>query len=346
MFKKNILLIIITLLVCISLTDIYAGGDRRNGTAGAQELLLPVGAHGFALSSSYVAGLEGIETIFYNPAGLGAMKKSAEAMFSHMSYIADIGVSYAAVAVRFEGFGSIAFNVKTIDFGEIPVTTVQSPYGTGSTFSPTFVVAGITYSNAITDRVRVGVTANIITEKILATSASGLAFTAGVQYYGIAGVEGLKFGIVLKNIGPQMKFDGADLLRTASEEQANRGLQNYKIDAAGFELPSQLELGLAYEKNFTDDFKALLSTSFTNNNFLNDEYKFGGELSYANSFFVRGGYTYTKEGADNPQDQQLFGPTFGAGFNVNAGIDVTVDYGYRWARYFDANHMFSVKLGF
>jgi hypothetical protein len=345
MFKKNILFIILMLTVCTLVTEIYAGGDKRNGTGGAQELLLPVGARGLALSGAYTAGMQGIESIFYNPAGLGAMKNSAEAMFSHMSYIADIGVSYAAIGIRFEGFGAIAVNIKTLDFGDIPVTTVQSPYGTGATFSPTFVVAGVTYSNAITDRVRVGVTANLVTEKIMSTSASGMAFTAGVQYNGIAGVEGLQLGVALKNFGGQMKYDGADLLRTAQEESSFRGNQFYKIDGASFELPSQLELGIAYERQLTDDLNAVLSTTFANNTFLNDEYKMGAEVSYANSFFVRGGYTYTKEGVDN-KDQQLFGATFGAGFNIKAGIDITVDYAYQDARFFDANQMFSIKLGF
>jgi hypothetical protein len=345
MFTKKLLIILSVISACVFIKDTYAGGDKRNGTAGAQELLLPVGARGLALSGSYTAGLEGIESIFYNPAGLGAMKNTAEAMFSHMSYIADIGVSYAAVAVHFEGFGAIGFNIKTIDFGDIPVTTVESPYGTGATFSPTYVVAGVVYSNAITDRIRIGVTANIVSEKIMSTSASGMAFSAGVQYLGIANVEGLQLGVTLKNIGSQMKYEGADLLRTATEQDASRGSQLYTIDAAGFELPSQLELGLAYERNFTDDFKGLLSTTFVNNTFLNDEYRLGCELGYANTFFIRGGYTYTKEGVDD-NDQQIFGTTFGAGFNVNTGVEITVDYAYRTVRYFDANHMFSVKLGF
>ncbi|MGE5682246.1 MAG: PorV/PorQ family protein [Bacillota bacterium] len=345
MFKKNTLIIFMTLLMCITSINLYAGGDRRNGTGGAQELLIPVGARGLALSGSNIAGLEGIESLYYNPAGLGVSKKSAEAMFSQLNYIADIGVSYAAVSMNFEGFGSLGFNFKTINFGDIPITTVENPQGTGSTFSPKFFTAGLTYSNALTDRIRVGVTVNLITEKIVTTSASGMAFTAGVQYNGIAGVEGLKMGVVLKNIGPQMKYDGADLLRYASDNAALRGQQYYKLDAASFELPSQLELGLAYERTFTEDFKGLLATSFENNNFSNDEYKLGGELNYKNTFFVRGGYVYTKEGADNV-DQKIFGATYGAGVNISSGVDITVDYAYREATYFNANHMFSIKLGF
>jgi opacity protein-like surface antigen len=262
-----------------------------------------------------------------------------------MSYIADIGYAYAAVGVNFESFGSLGFSVRSLDFGDIPVTTTENPYGTGATFSPTFVTVGVTYSNSLTDRIRVGVNVNFISQQIQRSSASGLAFDAGVQYNGIGGVEGLKFGIVVKNLGPQIKFTGPDLIRQASETEAIRGTNNYLIDAAYAELPSQLELGLAYERRFSDLYNVVFATSFQNNNFANDEYHFAAEFGYDNLLFLRGGYSYVSETANN-DDQYLFGPTFGAGVNLAGTIDITVDYAYRWARYFDANHMITVKLGF
>lgn len=340
-FTKILKIFVLSMFV---MAEVFAGGGRRNGTAGAQELLIPVGARGLAFNGAYIAGLEGIESIYYNPAGVGFSKSSTEAMFSHMNYIADIGVSFAAVTSNFEGFGTLGFSVKTLEFGDIPVTTEENPYGTGATFSPTFVTLGLTYSNALTDRIRVGVNINLITEKIVRSSATGMSFDVGVQYNGIAEVDGLKLGVVLKNFGPQMKFEGPDLIRNATDPNSLRGEQFYLIDAASFELPSQLELGLAYERRFEQDYKFILATSFQNNNFANDEYKLAGEFAFQDMLFLRGGYAYLPEAQSD--DEIVFGPTFGAGFNVNAGVDITVDYAYRWARYFDANHMFAIKLGF
>lgn len=347
MIKFNIKLFIITLLVLTSFIDVFASGGKRNGTAGAQELLIPVGARGIALNGAYQAGLEGIEAIYYNPAGLGYTNNSAEAMFSQMNYIADIGISFAAVSAVFEGFGALAFSVKSINFGDIPVTTVENPQGTGVNFSPTFVTFGVTYSNALTDRIRVGVNVNVISEKIMASSASGVAFDAGVQYSGLAGIDGLKLGVVLKNFGPQMKYDGPDLLRTAVDETGLRGSQLYKIDGASFELPSQLILGVAYEKRFSDSYKTLLISSFTNNNFANDEYKLSAEFNFKNMIFLRGGYAFFAKNENVTfEDQNIFGPTFGFGINLNAGINITFDYAYRSLQYFDSNHVFTLKLGF
>ncbi len=345
MSKRLIQGLVILLAISTLFVDTYAGGGKRNGTAAAQELMIPVSARGMALSGAYVAGIEGIDAIYYNPAGLGVSNNSAEAMFSYMNYIADIGFTYAAVGMNFEGFGSLGFSVRSLDFGDIPVTNEENPYGTGATFSPTFVTVGVTYSNALTDRIRVGVNVNLISETIVSTSATGFAFDAGVQYNGVAGVEGLKLGVAVKNLGPQIDWDGPDLLRTAVENDAKRGPQYYKIDAAAFELPSQLEMGLAYEAHFSDQFKGVVSTMFQNNNFSDDEYRFAGELSFKNMFFVRGGYTYVKEAVGN-EDEFLFGPSFGVGVKMTGSLDIAVDYAYRTVRYFNSNHMITLKLGF
>jgi hypothetical protein len=349
MFKKIITVLSVSLLALLLVVDAFASGGKRNGTAGAQELLIPVGARGLAFNGAYIAGLEGVESIYYNPAGLGVTKYSAEAMFSYMNYIADIGVSYAAVAANFEGLGTIAFSIKSLEFGDIPVTTTQAPYGTGSTFSPTFVTVGLTYANALTDRIRVGLTANVVTEQIMNSSATGMAFDVGVQYNGIAGVEGLQMGVVLRNFGPRMQFDGSNLIRIAEDPNSLRGSQFYKIEAATFELPSQLELGLAYVSRFAADYRATFITSFQNNNFANDEYRIAAEFAFQEMLFLRGGYAIS-QGLNTPEEykdeEQIFGPTFGVGLNLSAGVDITVDYAYRWARYFDANHMFSIKVGF
>jgi len=344
MNKKITYFLTVLLFGTVLFSEVFAGGAKRNGTAGAQELLIPSSPSGLALNGANISSVTGLDAVFYNPAGFGGTQSSTETMFSHLNYIADISMSFAAVGVSFSDLGSLAFSLRTLNFGDIPVTTVENPSGTGAIFSPLFVTFGVTYANALTDRIRVGVTLNVVSEKIVNTSATGISFDAGVQYNGIAEIDGLKLGVVLKNFGAQMKFDGPDLLRQAEAVNGLRGEQLYKIDAAGFELPSQIELGLAYERRFADDFKALFATSFQNNNFANDEYRFAAEFGFKDIFFVRGGYALVP---DAKVDQEnIFGPTFGAGINLDAGINIVVDYAYRTTTYFDANHMFSVKLGF
>lgn len=345
MNKSNNKIIYIMMVFFLLASELMGGGGRRNGTGGAQELLIPISARGLALSGAYTAGITGIDAIMYNPAGLGVSTNSADAMFSYMNYIADIGYSFAAVAVHFEDFGSLGFSVRTLDFGDIPVTTVNNPEGTGAVFSPTFVVLGVTYSNQLTDRIRVGTTINLISEEIQRASASGVSFDAGVQYSGIGGVDGLKLGVAVLNFGPSLSFDGPDLDARVNQVDANRSSQFYRLNTAQFELPSILELGLAYETRFSDQIGGLFSTSFQNNNFSNDEYRLAAEFSYNDFFFLRGGYSYISEASD-VTEEAIYGPTFGVGINFNQGMDITVDYAFRSVEYFDANHMVTVQLGF
>jgi len=347
MFKRKTNFMMIAVLLLFIFIDSFAGGDKRNGAAGAQELLIPVSAMGLSLGSANLASIKGLDAMFYNPAGVGASSNVTEAMFSYLSYIADIGYSFAAVSVNFDAIGSIGFSFRTMDFGEIPVTDEGNPYGTGATFSPNYIIISGTYANAITDRIRVGFNLNLISEEIQSSSATGFSLDAGIQYSNVAAINGLNMGITLKNLGGEMTFDGPDLLRKAEEnvDASFRGTQFYKIASASFELPSQLLLGLSYETQFSDQYMTTISTSYSSNSFSNDEINMALQFEYNDLLFLRGGYSYIDEVRDL-EEESLFGPTFGAGVKIEGDVDITFDYGYRWARYFDANHIFSIKVGY
>ncbi len=338
--KKNYSKYITLILVCLAFTN----AQDKAGTAAATELLIPTSAHGLAISGSYAAGITGLDALSYNPAGINYLDSDIEAMFSYMNYIADINFSYAAVGFKFSGFGSIAVSIRNLDFGDIPITTVEKPYGTGDFFSPTFVTAGITYANSLSDNLSIGLTANIITEKILQTSGNTVGFDIGFQIRKMFGLSGLKFGGALKNLGPPIQYDGSDLL-SKTENAGTGGVDFVKFDTPEFDLPFEVAVGLAFDKMITEEYRISLSSTFVNSEYINNEYRFGGEFSYDDLVFIRGGYTYIQEADDDP-DLNIYGPTFGAGFKISGAFNIVVDYGFRQARYFSNNHMMSVRLGF
>ena len=216
--------LIIVAILLMGVNSIYAGGGVRNGTGGATELLIPVGTRGIAMGGADVATATGIDALFWNPAGAADMSNSATLLFSHMNYIADIGVEYGAVSANFEGFGVVSLAIKSLAIGNIPVTTVDQPDGTGQTFKPQMMVAGATYSRMLTDRISIGITANYISETLDQVSTTGFAFNAGVMYKDLGDINGLDFGIVMKNIGPQMQYGGPGMLVTASPQGFDRHL--------------------------------------------------------------------------------------------------------------------------
>jgi len=132
----------LAVLLALTATAAWAGSGERQGTSGATELLIPVGARGSALGGTATSNVTGIEASFWNPAGLGSME-GTEALFTHTQYIADMSVNYAAIAVKAGGLGTLGFSAKVLSIGDIIVTTEQAPDGTGEIMSPTFGVFGV-----------------------------------------------------------------------------------------------------------------------------------------------------------------------------------------------------------
>ncbi len=343
----------ISLAVLVALTmvsaTVLAGGGSRTGTAGADQLLIPVGARGVALGSSFLAGITGIQAVTYNPAGLSGSTNGAEALFSTNTVIGDLSQSYVGVGANFTGFGHLAFTVRSVSFGDILITDERNPDGTGATFTPAFVVVGLTYSRALTDRIRAGITASLVSETIDRVSASAVSFDVGIQYQGLAGMKGLGLGVALKNIGSNVKYAGSGLIRNAKEVSSKRDAQLLNIEAAGVQLPTSLELGLAYKYDINEENALLFAGAFQNNNYLNDLYRLGLEYSFMNTFFVRGSYTLAGEDENDAfgDASYIYGPALGAGVNYDAGgIRLVVDYAYRMSQVFDGTHTVTFMVGF
>jgi hypothetical protein len=326
-------------LVLLLLIPAYS----QSSSSGAHELLIPVGAKSMGMNNSYISGVSGIDAIYVNPAGLANNTGTIDAMFTYMSYIADINLSYAAAAANLGEFGTFALSLKTIDVGDIPVTTTQQPYGTGELFSPTLLISGISYSRAVSPNISIGINTNIIFEKIFETSATGVSFDLGFQYHNLA-VPGLNIGAALKNLGPQLKYDGPELIRVASDTGSANLNRNYKVDSEGFDLPAQFEIGASYESLFQENYKFILASSFLSSAYFENEIKIAGEFSYDEIFFLRGGYHFNPESID--EERRIFGPTFGAGIVLKTVFNVAIDYAYRSSERFSANQMFTVKIGF
>lgn len=330
----------------ILLSSVYAGDNNRTGTAGAQELLIPVGARDLALGGSSVASTNGVDAIYWNPAGLSKIN-SVEAMFSHLSYFADIGVEYGVVGINTGSFGNLGFSLKSVNFGNIPVTTEDLPDGTGQTYSPTYLTLGMTYARMLSDRISVGATVNIINESIMNTSANAVGFDIGVRYDGI-GVPDLKLAVVLKNVGTNISYSGAGLYRTGTTSSDLRGQQTYSLVAATAELPSQMEIALAYNYKLDETYQISLFGDFENNNYSTDVWKLGAEFAFKDLLFLRGGYTFAP---NDPVDatgasSYLYDYTAGAGIKYDlGGATIAVDYAFRHLVRMSSNNVISVKIG-
>jgi len=317
------------------------GSANKLGTAGAQELRIPVGARAAALGGAMISEVAGVEALFWNPAGAGNTE-ATELMFSHQPYIADMDVNYFAVNAPV-GFGTIGASVKVLSVGDMIVTTEDAPEGTGEVTSPTMSVIGLTFSRAMTDRVLFGVTGMYINESILRESANGVAFDFGFQYH--PGWRGVKIGLAMKNFGPSMTFDGPDFERLflPPDQDPQSQRRTFKTETKEFELPSSFNFGISYDTPIGETSHALISGAFQSNNFSGDEFKLGGEIGYKNMLFGRASFTATQ------QDDYLYDSgAFGVGFRAGvAGAEVVADYAFvPVSNWFDDVHQFTLRFHF
>ena len=164
----------------------FAGDRSKYGTSAAPELLIPVGSRGTSLSGSMISSISGVDAMYWNPAGLSLMNNRTEVLASHMKYIADININYIAGAVDLGGMGVIGASMKSLSFGDELVTTLESPMGTGETWSPTYLTTSLSYARKMSDKILFGATLKVIYEQILTVSSTGfslnLFFVAAMAY--------------------------------------------------------------------------------------------------------------------------------------------------------------------
>ncbi len=325
-----------------------AGGLDRIGTAGAQELRIPVGAASIAIAGSAVALGNGLGNVYYNPASLAAVD-NAEGMISYSTYLADSKVNYGAVSTKLGSAGNVAFSMKVLNIGDIVVTTEDAPEGTGEILNPTYSVFGLSYGRRMTDRVALGFTANYINEKIAQTSATGFAADLGVQYD--TGWRGLRFGFAMKNVGPNMHFQGPNFEQRITLPGDDPSAQPHvvQLESTEFELPSYMQVGVSYDVGLAEKQHATVYGTFQGNNFSTDEYRLGAEYLLGEHIALRGGYVgqLALKSADRQADY-LYSYNYGAGLNFKLGDrPLSFDWaGTHVGQFFSDNQQVSLRIAF
>jgi hypothetical protein len=308
----------------LAATLAHAGSDGRKGTAGATELLLPVGPRGTALGGAVASDVTGIESMFWNPAGLGGLT-GTEAMFTHQRHFADNTLNFAGVATNAGRLGTIGLSAKVLSIGDVIVTTESAPDGTGEILSPTFAVLGLGWGKAFTDRVNFGLLLNYVHEDVANNTANGLAMDFGVQFG--TGWHGFRFGMTVRNIGKSMEFSGPgfDTQIQDPSHDPNSGTRTLDYSSAAFELPSYLHLAASGLLMSTPTSKVTALGAFQSNSFSGDQLRGGLEWGYKDLFMLRGSYFGTFNGTiDSASGEESFafdsGDDIYEGFAMGAGV--------------------------
>ncbi len=177
------------------------------GTEGASFLDIPVGGAPAALGSAYTAQATDVYAPVWNPAGLGYLS-NIEFTGAHVSYLGPLYYEHASVVLPLgkdhethvapAGLGISAqyLGSKDIDARD----QLGNPAGS---FTSVFAAYTLAYGQKIMDRLSLGASAKLITEKIADATASAYAADVGLLY---KASSKLNFGAVLANMGSEIKF--------------------------------------------------------------------------------------------------------------------------------------------
>ena len=338
--NRIIALALLATLLSVSVSAQDVAGEEAAGTSAASYLLLPMTARTAALGTALTGGihnLSGVEALQANPAAL-MVNNGTNVLFSRTEYVADIGINYFGFAQRL-GSSNIGFTVTAWDFGDIPLTTEESPDPSSLTWTASTIVVSGTYARQFTDRIAAGITVKAITEGIADVNGSAVAFDAGMTY--VVGESGLRFGVALKNFGAQMNWAGNGLNQIVIIDDNDQTGFPTVLDADSHELPSLLTFGATYSRTFSGDVTLSALGNFRSNAYEQDEFSGGLELGYADMIYVRGGVQLLPD-----MDQTFYnGWNVGGGLNLDlGGTGIAADYAYRSTDFFDGVHMFTVGL--
>ncbi len=341
----------ITLFLILLLNfGLYAGNEDRVGSAGASELLINPWSRSSATGDAGVASINGLEASFVNIAGLAFTNKT-QLKFNYSNWMGSAGISFnsAGIAQRISESSVFAVSVQSMNFGDIPITTVENPEGSIGYFSPRANIFNIGYAKEFSSSIYGGINFKVISQSISNLKANGIAFDAGIRY--VTGKnDHIKFGIALKNVGPVMRFKGDGLAQqvTYLSTGFNASLEQR---SATFELPSLLNIGGSYDFIFNENNKLNLSMAFSANSFSYDQYRIGLDYGLTKekvAFNLRGGFVYEKNifSSEN-RSNALIGPT--AGFSIDALVGknksaLGIEYASRFAGIFGVIHTLGATI--
>ena len=329
--KKIALFIIILFMVNLSA---YAG----TGTSGAQFLQIGAGVRAISMGNAYVGLAEGIESIYWNPAGLAKIENMSM-NFGHTVYFADMSFENIAFSMPALG-GVVGFSGVALLSGDIEITTIEEPDGTGETYNANDYAIGISYSRILTSKFSVGVNLKYVNQNLAELSAGGWAADIGAIYRtGL--LNNLRIGFSILNFGPDLSYNGDDLIfrtKVYQDEEQQDADSRAEYITEEYTLPLTMQIGLALDVFSYENSKLVAVLDGINPNDQNETFGFGLEYSIFNSYFIRAGYS----------DLNDKGVTAGLGLNTGSDADFNaiVDYGFETHEYLGDLHRFAISFEF
>lgn len=326
---KNLLAV---LTICITLsysafaeTSVTIIGASRGdnlqkiGAAGSQFLKIGVGARATGMGA-YGAVANDITAIYWNPAGLTSITGSdVNFTANYTSWFGGFDHNFAAASYRLSDDYVIAASFTSFGVNDIKIRTLHNPEGTGSTYSVSDFTGGVTLAGNLTEKFSFGVTAKYVRNAFSTLSAGTFAFDIGTMYD--TGIEGIKLGFSIHNLGTEMQMDGQDLSSAAKlYNELNNAAVDFQYTSYPYLIPLMFRAGISTTL-LNDETNTLIGAmDFVTLSDTPEQLILGAEYTYDNLVSFRAGYTF---GHDNNGLSAGIGLKYISG-SQNASFDYSI----------------------
>ena len=276
-------------------------------TTGADFLLMTTGARPDGMGQAFSAVADDINTLSFNPAGLGNIRTS-QVGYGYESFAAGIQYDFLGLGVPLGSIGVLGLGY--IDMGTAPFNSTANPAAPTSSAEDRAFIAG--WGKSFYD-FHVGITGKYITRQLDTVQGNGWGVDFGLRY---RPAPNWTIAASLMNVG--------------------RGIQLASVEP----LPTLVNTGLAW----TAVEQPLHTLTFAGNGTFNiatntQQFGLGAEYWYQDQFALRAGYVL------NSLD--LGGPFNPDGFSAGAGIRISfleLDYAFQPLNTIGMVHRFSGML--
>jgi hypothetical protein len=314
-----------------------ARAQSNVGTALGAFLKIETSARSTGMGNTGVGLSDGIESVYFNPAAIGSINRFS-VQFTHLFWLADIDLDYAAVAFPVRGIGTFFGSVTSLSSGKIDVRTVDQPLGTGERYDVSNIAISLGFGRRVSSRFIVGGQINSVQERIWNSSYNAVTISVGTVYWVTAG--GIKLGAGLCNLSTQASFSGRDLaIQYDADPEAHGGNSTLPADqfTGDFPLPLQFRIGLQVPHEFSPRNRVMLLVDAVNPSDNTQSMSAGGEWILAGVLALRAGYQTLFQ-----EDTEL-GWTLGFGLRHD-GRSTAMRLDYAWAEHENLSETHSVTV--
>ena len=226
-----------------SAQDLKTGEITKVGTTIGGFLKFEVGPRAAGLGGAYVGLADDITTMAWNPAGISNLDKMSFGV-THAQLYAGITHSFFGYTFPMGNSNTVGLSAVYLNSGEMEVTTIDIPDGTGEYFSVQDLALGLTFSRQVTDFLSLGITGKLVREQIYREVAQTATFDFG-SYFD-TGVMNTILGMAITNFSGEMKLDGPDLDASSDINQQNQGnrIVPSRLTTESWPLPLTFRMGI------------------------------------------------------------------------------------------------------